>query len=58
MEKKRLATSILASVAMAFTVFSSAHVQATEQLNLGAIQGNYEKGELIIHFERLLTKAE
>ncbi|MGM7634611.1 S8 family serine peptidase [Bacillus sp. Hm123] len=58
MEKKRLATSILASVAMAFTVFSSAHVQATEQLNPQAIQGNYEKGELIIHFERLLTKAE
>ncbi|WP_100401623.1 S8 family serine peptidase [Bacillus sp. FJAT-42315] len=58
MGKKRLATSILTSAAMAFTLFSSVHVQATEQLSSQAIQGSYEKGELNIQFHRLLTKTE
>ncbi|OZI13539.1 peptidase S8 [Bacillaceae bacterium SAS-127] len=58
MGQKRLATSILTSAAMALTLFSSVPVQATEQLNSQAIQGSYEKGELIIQFHRLLTKAE
>ncbi|WP_338751748.1 S8 family serine peptidase [Bacillus sp. FJAT-52991] len=58
MGKKRLATSILASATIAFTLFNSTHVQATEQVSPQVIQGNYEKGELIIQFNRLLTEAE